>query len=68
MAGYPSEDDTGTICLSFDFGRNALDFRRQIPGPLHVFEIGAAGSRLRLTSPDSMSVSICRDRCRFSIT
>ena len=39
---------TRDYLLSFDFGHGALDFRRQIPGALHVFEIGTAGSRLRL--------------------
>jgi N-acetylmuramic acid 6-phosphate etherase len=37
---------TRDYLLSFDFGRNALDFRRSLPGPLHVFEIGAAAGRL----------------------
>jgi N-acetylmuramic acid 6-phosphate etherase len=34
--------------LSFDFGRGAMDFRRRIPGGLHVFEIAPAENRLRL--------------------
>lgn len=39
---------TRDYLLSFDFSRRALEFRRRIPGELHVFEIDPAGSRLGL--------------------
>jgi N-acetylmuramic acid 6-phosphate etherase len=39
---------TREYLLSFDFGRRAMDFRRRIPGALHVFEIGPSENRLRL--------------------
>ena len=38
---------TRDYLLSFDFGRKALDFRRRIPGPHHVFHIDTADNRLR---------------------
>ncbi|MGE0004844.1 MAG: hypothetical protein AB7S92_04580 [Parvibaculaceae bacterium] len=38
---------TRDYLLSFDFGRNALAFRRTIPGRLRVFAIDPAGERLR---------------------
>jgi N-acetylmuramic acid 6-phosphate etherase len=39
---------TRDYLLSFDFGRKALDFRRQVPGPHHVFHIDTAGTHLQL--------------------
>jgi N-acetylmuramic acid 6-phosphate etherase len=39
---------TSEYLLGFDFSRAAMDFRRQIPGALQVFEIGTAAGRLRL--------------------
>jgi N-acetylmuramic acid 6-phosphate etherase len=39
---------TSDYLFSFDFGRGAMGFRQQIPGALHVFEIGTAEQRLRL--------------------
>lgn len=35
--------------LSFDFSRRALDFRRRILGPPHVFYVGSAETRLQLS-------------------